>query len=133
MRTFLHCIALSLALFTLLSCGPSLEERVKAANTPELMMDAGTDILESIEDQESLQLGKAYIVQLYHNYLALDDKQKQKLQRQFLRENKEINTEVERILQLDLEIGSFSEPVIDRHVNYVLRMLKEMNKPIRIR
>ncbi len=133
MRKLINSIALSLSLFTLVSCGPSLEERVKVANTPELLMDAGTDVLESIDDQESLDQGKVFIVQLYHNYQALDDKQKQKIQRQFLRENKEINAEVERILQLDLEIGSFTEPVIDRNVKYVLRTLKEMNKPIRIK
>ncbi len=133
MKKLLHSIALSLSLLALVSCGPSLEERVKAANTPELMMEAGTDVLESIDDQDSLDQGKIFIVQLYHNYHALDDKQKQKLQRQFLRENKDINTEVERILQLDLEIGQFSEPTIDRNVKYVLRTLKEINKPIRLK
>ncbi len=126
-------LLLTASLFLLSSCGPSLDERVQQATTPELLMEAGEDVLESIEDQASLDQGKIYIVQLHSNYKLLDSKSKEELYKRFLRENKEIHKEIERILQLDLSIGNFTDPVIDQHIRSVLRLLKEMNKPIRLK
>ncbi len=120
------------ALLALTACGPSLEERAQEAKTPELLIEVGIDMLESVDDQESLDRAKGILQSLHSNYKDLPREEQERVLRIYFRQHQSINKEILRIDDLDLERGEFDPPVIGNYIKHAIRMAKEIKRGMKL-
>ncbi len=122
----------TLALLALTACGPSLEERAQEAKSPELMIEVGIDMLESVDDQASLDRAKGILTTLYSNYKSLSREEQEQILRMYFRQHQSINKEILRIEDLDLERGEFDPPVIGNHIKHAIRLAKDIKRGMKL-